>query len=60
MQQTGRLVVSYTVFNVTDNISLGNSEAQRLMFLRNLSSINFLTVRSALMENDIILHDTLF
>ena len=33
---------------------------QRLMFLRTLSPINFLTVRSALMENDIILHDTLF
>ena len=59
MQQTV-FVVFYTVFNVTDNISYGNSEAQRLMFLRTLNSINFLTVRSALMANDIILHDTLF
>ena len=57
----GRLCgLLHTVFNVTDNISYGNSEAKRLMILRTLRSINFLTVRSALMENDIILHDTLF
>ena len=34
--------------------------ARRNWVLLALSSINFLTVRSALMENERILHDTLF